>query len=148
MATYLQGRFTPKYPQKYIGNPNNIIYRSSWERIFMKWADENPNVLSYSSEELHIPYLYPIDGKIHRYFPDFIITIKDKNDKIQTWMIEIKPYAQTIHPGTKKHKPGKKLIRETLEYTKNQAKWTAASAYCADKGWSFKILTEKDLGIK
>lgn len=148
MASYLQGRFTPKNPQKYIGNPNNIIFRSSWERMFMKWADTNPSVLKYSSEELQIPYFCPTDNKWHRYFPDFLVTIKDKEDKIQTWLVEIKPSDQTRHPSTKNYKSKRRMIKETIEYNKNQAKWAAATAYCANKKWKFIILTENELGIK
>jgi len=37
-------------------------------------------------------------------------------------------------------------MRESLEYIKNKAKWSAAKAYCDDNGLTFKIITEKDLG--
>ena len=40
-----KGKFTPKNPQKYKGNPKNIIYRSSWERRFMSYCDKTKEVL-------------------------------------------------------------------------------------------------------
>ena len=145
MRSYIQGRFIPQNPHKYIGNPNNIVFRSSWERMFMKWADTNPSVLTYASEEMHIGYFCPTDNKMHRYFPDFLITVRGKDGNVQTWMIEIKPFAQTQHPRTKKYKSNKRMIKESMDYAKNQAKWSAATAYCAAKNWKFKIITENEL---
>ena len=60
-----KSKFNPKNPQKYIGNSANIICRSLWERTFCKYLDENQNILRWSSEELVIPYVSPIDDKIH-----------------------------------------------------------------------------------
>lgn len=77
MATY-KGRYKPKHPQKYKGDPSNIIYRSSWELKFMKWCDMRPDVLEWQSEEFFIPYKHPIDGKMHRYFPDFYVKVRTK----------------------------------------------------------------------
>ena len=70
---YKQGLFYPKNTEKYKGDFSNIVYRSSWELKFMHWADESKNVLEWSSEELVIPYLSPLDNKMHRYFVDFKI---------------------------------------------------------------------------
>lgn len=148
MPSYLQGRFSPQYPNKYIGNTNNIVFRSSWERIFMKWADNNSNVVSWGSEEMFVQYYSPVDNKLHRYFPDFVMTIKDKSGKHQTWMVEIKPFAQTQHPSTKNYRSKRTQIKEVMEYGKNQAKWAAATNYCANKNWRFVVLTEQNLGIK
>lgn len=145
MRQYHQGRFIPKNPHKYIGNVSNIIYRSSWEFNFLQWADREENVLRYASEEIKIPYYFQGDGKWHRYFPDFVLHVKDKQGKQQVWMVEIKPQHQTEHPQTKTFRSKRRELRETLEYAKNQAKWEAATAFCRNRGWRFMILTEKEL---
>lgn len=148
MAAY-KGRFAPKNPQKYKGDPTKIIYRSSWEMRFMKYLDENSNIIQWASEELFIPYKSPLDGKWHRYFPDFIIRMRDKEGKITVKMIEIKPRSQAVPPIPKANgsKPTKKYLREVATYGINMAKWNAAKEYCDDKNWQFVVLTEKELGI-
>jgi len=140
-----KGKFTPQNPKKYNGNPDNIIYRSSWELRCMKWFDDNPNIIWWSSEELAIPYYSPVDQRMHRYFPDFIIKVKRKDDTIMTYVVEVKPEAQTKKP-TQKRKT-KQYIRESITYVVNQMKWKAADEFCHAHGWQFKIVTEKDLGI-
>ena len=140
-----KGKFTPQNPQKYNGNPDNIIYRSSWELRCMKWFDDNPNIIWWSSEELAIPYYSPVDKRMHRYFPDFIIKVKRKDDTIMTYVVEVKPEAQTKKP-TQKRKT-KQYIKESITYVVNQMKWKAADEFCQTHGWEFKIITEKDLGI-
>ena len=140
-----KGKFTPQNPKKYNGNPDNIIYRSSWELRCMKWFDDNPNIIWWSSEELAIPYYSPVDKRMHRYFPDFIIKVKRKDDTIMTYVVEVKPEAQTKKP-TQKRKT-KNFLRESITYVVNQMKWKAADEFCHTHGWQFKIVTEKDLGI-
>lgn len=148
MARYLQGKFRPKNPQKYRGDPTNIIYRSSWELKFLMYLDAHPDVLEYGSEEVVIPYRSPIDGKIHRYFTDMIVKKRNHSDgKIETCLIEIKPKAQTKPPKTQP-KPTKRYITEVKTWGVNSAKWQAAQVYCNDRNWKFMILTEDDLGIK
>ena len=141
------GRFLPKNPQKYRGNPGNIIYRSTWECRVMNWLDTNENILEWGSEELIIPYRSPVDGKIHRYFPDFYVKVKQKDDTIRVMILEVKPHRQTIEP-VKKKRVTKQYINEVVTYGVNKAKWEAATEFCKDRGWSFKVLTEYDLGIK
>lgn len=145
MARYLQGKYTPKNPQKYVGDPKNIVFRSSWERHFLEQADMNPNVLNYASEEVSIPYYFPIDGKWHRYFPDFLMSVRERSGNVVTWMVEIKPESQTRHPSTTGRKTKRRMLKESTEYAKNQAKWAAADAYCQAKGFRFTVLTERDL---
>lgn len=141
-----KGRYKPKNPKKYRGDTTNIVYRSLWERRFMKYCDTNPSVLLWSSEELVIPYLSPIDKKVHRYYPDFLIKIKDENEKLRTIVIEVKPKNQTTPP--KKRKNGKKTwtyLEEVRTWGINEAKWKAAKEFCKDRMWEFKILTEDHL---
>lgn len=146
MKTY-KGRFSPKQPQKYKGDPTNIIYRSLWERKLMVYLDENPNVLEWNSEEIIIPYKSPLDGRYHRYFPDFWAKVRAKDGSLKTMVLEVKPKAQTKEPKKKK-RVTKQYIEEVATWGKNQAKWQAATEYCLDRGWDFKILTEDELNIK
>ena len=139
-----KGKYQPKNPQKYVGNPSNIIYRSLWERKFMIYCDTNENILEWGSEELVIPYRSPVDGKIHRYFPDFYIKVKEPDGNIKKYLIEIKPHKQTI-PPKKPQRQAKEYIYEAYEYAKNQSKWEAAKEYCKDRQWEFKVITEKEL---
>jgi hypothetical protein len=141
-----KGRFRPKNPQKYKGDPNNIIYRSTWEIKVMNYLDENPNVIWWGSEELPIPYLSPVDKKKHRYFPDFIAKMRKSDGTVMTYVIEVKPEKQT-KPPTQKRKT-KTYLQEAITYEVNKAKWYAAEEFCKDHGWQFQILTEKHLGIR
>lgn len=145
MARFYQGRFTPRHPEKYRGNTENIIYRSSWEFTFLTWLDQNPNVFWYASEELCLPYYFQGDSKWHRYYPDFIVELQTKTETRQIWMVEIKPYRQTLAPGRKRFTNPRTQLKETLNYAKNQAKWQAAQAFCSNKGWKFVVITEKTL---
>lgn len=140
-----KGWFKPKNPAKYNGNPDNIVYRSTWEVRVMKWLDEHPNVIWWSSEELAVPYKSPIDNRMHRYYPDFIVKMRQKDGKVMTWVIEVKPESQTKLP-TQKRKT-KRFIQEAATYAINQEKWRAADIFCQEHGWKFMVVTEKDLGI-
>ena len=143
----IKGFFKPKNPKKYKGDPTNIVYRSGWELKFMLYLDSRPEIVSWSSEETIIPYRSPLDGKIHRYFPDFIVTKINKQGKRETTLIEVKPYKQTIPPKKTKGKSNKTFITEVHTWGVNEAKWKAAKEFCKDRGWNFEIFTEKELGI-
>jgi len=147
MRQYYQGRYKVKNYQKYKGDPTNVIYRSSWELKFLKYCDDNENILEFGSEEIVVPYMSPLDGKVHRYFPDFYIKVRDKSGQIKKYLIEIKPKKQVLGPPQNPKRKTKNWINEVHEYAKNQAKWKAAKEYCADRLLEFKILTEDDLGI-
>lgn len=142
-----KGFFKPQNPRKYRGDINNIIYRSRWELVFMNWLDTHPDILEWGSEEFFIPYKSPIDGKIHRYFPDFYVKRKDRNGIIETVIVEIKPFAQTQEPK-KQSKISKRYINEVQTWGINSSKWKAAENFCEDRKWKFQIITEKELGIK
>jgi hypothetical protein len=147
-SKYNQGRFHPQNPEKYKGDVQNIIYRSSWELKFMQWCDRNPNVIEYASEEFCIPYLSPIDGRVHRYFPDFIMKVKEQSGEIKRYIIEIKPKRQTVPPVQTSKKRTKTFINEVKTYVVNEAKWKAAEEWCKDHLLEFKVITEDQLGIK
>ena len=142
-----KGKYQPSYPRKYKGDPTNIIYRSLWERKFMVYCDKNENILEWGSEEIAVPYLSPVDNRVHRYFPDFYIKVRESNGKIKKMIVEIKPLRQCVEPKVQKKKT-KGYIFEVVEYAKNQAKWEAAKEWCLDRGYEFKVLTENELGIK
>jgi hypothetical protein len=139
---YRQGIFTPKNADKFIGT--KAVYRSGLELKFMRFCDNNPNVLKWSSENVVIPYISPIDGRVHRYFVDNFVVIKE-GTQIKKYLVEIKPYKQTMAPTTK-YRKREHLLYEQQMYSVNQAKWASAREFCNKKGLEFLILTEKDLG--
>jgi len=142
-----KGKFQPSFPKKYKGNPSNIVYRSLWERKFMVYCDKNENILEWASEEIALPYRSPLDNRIHRYYPDFYIKVKESNGAIKKMLIEVKPKKQCIEPIRPKRKT-KGYIYEVKEYARNQAKWKAAKDFCEDRQWEFKVITEDELGIR
>jgi len=137
---YMQGRYKVINKHKYIGDVNNVIYRSSWELKYLHLLDKSDDILEFSSEETIIPY-QDHEGKIRRYFVDF--KIKDKNGNIS--LVEIKPYKETTPPILSEGKKTKTKINEILTYDKNQKKWKAARKFCDKMGWKFLIITEKEL---
>lgn len=141
---FKQGFFKPKNPAKYKGDATQIVYRSGWELRLMSYFDMHEDVIWWSSEEKIIPYRSPVDNKIHRYFPDFLINIKNKEGKTETVMIEVKPKSQTKEPK-RPSKVTKKYINEIFTYGVNQNKWKAAEEFCADRGWRFMIMTEEEI---
>jgi hypothetical protein len=145
--TYHQGKFKPINPTKYLGDPTNIIYRSSWERQCMIYFDNNPNIVQWGSEEVVIPYRSPLDKRVHRYFVDFVVKAKTKDGKVQTSLVEVKPYKQTQSPKIQKRKT-RKYLNEVTTYLVNEAKWKAAESFCKERKWNFQIITEHELARK
>ena len=142
-----KGKYQPTFPRKYKGDPTNIIFRSLWEKKFMNYCDKNKNVLEWNSEEIAIPYRSPLDNRVHRYFPDFYMKVKESNGIIKNYIVEVKPLKQTT-PPKKPKKQTRGYIREAYEYARNQAKWKVAKEFCKDRRWEFKVVTERELGIK
>ena len=139
--------FKPSFPKKYQGNLNNIICRSTWETKFCNYCDLNENILEWASEEFFIKYVSPVDNRFHRYYPDFLIKVKESNGSIKTYVIEVKPRKQTLPPKQKKRMT-KSFLYECKTFEVNRAKWEAASEWCKDRKIEFKIITENELGIK
>ena len=140
------GRYKPKNTKKYEGNITNIKYRSLWERQVFKWLDNNPSVIGWNSEEVVVGYRCQTDNKMHKYFIDLFIRMKDG----KVYLVEIKPKAQTLPPKEKSRK-SKKYLKEIITYGRNQSKWKAASSYAHKRGMIFQVWTEdtiKGLGIK
>ena len=140
-----KGRYVPNKPQKYRGDYNNIVYRSSWERRFMLYCDRSDAIIEWGSEEIIIPYRSPLDGRMHRYFPDFYIKVKQADGSIKKMLIEVKPKAQCGPPPIPKRKT-KRFLNEVRTWGVNKAKWDAAIEWCNDRGIEFKILTEDHVG--
>lgn len=150
-----KGYYIPTYPKKVLmaeNQQNNgmIVYRSSWERLFMYWCDHNQSVTKWSSEPFAIPYIKPTDFKTHRYYIDFYFECVDSNGGTKKYIVEVKPLAETMYP-----KPPKKVTEKTTlsyqnridTYNINQAKWEAAIKFAKLNNLEFIIITEEDLGI-
>ena len=144
MTKGYKGFFIPKNPQKYKGDIQNIIWRSTWEKHVMDTLDSNPNVLEWSSEQIVIPYVSPLDGKPHRYFPDMWAKLRRDTGAIVQVIIEVKPAMQTRPPKPPKRR-SKRFLLESAHYAINQAKWAAAEDYCRKRGWEFVKKTEKTI---
>ena len=142
--------FIPKNPKKYVGNASNIICRSSWERVFCERCDTNDNIVTWASEEFSIPYISPLDNKRHRYYPDFLIKVKESDGKYKKYLIEIKPKKQTIKPKMKSDSKQRTRVTKTYtnemkNYAVNVAKWNAAIEFCKDNSLEFRVITEDHL---
>ena len=142
--------FIPKNPKKYVGNASNIICRSNWERVFCERCDTNDNIVTWASEEFSIPYISPLDNKRHRYYPDFLIKVKEPDGKFKKYVIEIKPRKQTVKPkmktdSRKRPRMTNSYAKELNNYAVNVAKWNAAIEFCKDNSLEFQIITEDNL---
>ena len=146
MAESIKSLFKPTKPKKYKGDINNIICRSNWEKRFCSWCDLNESIIEWGSEEFFIKYVSPVDNRYHRYYPDFLIKVKESTGQVKTYVIEVKPKKQTRPPKPRKNVT-KSYIYECKSYAVNQAKWEAANEWCKDRKIEFKIVTEQELGI-
>jgi hypothetical protein len=146
-----RGRFKPKHPEKYKGDPTKIIWRSTWELSLMRKFDSHPDIVEWRSEEIAIPYINPAKksgGRTSRYFPDFVIKKRVGDNKYQIIMIEVKPKKQTMPPDPSKKyntpsgRVSRQFLKEAVTYEVNKAKWEAAERYCRERGWTFQIMHE------
>ena len=146
-----QSYFTPKFPEKCINTQKKgkpPFARSSWETRMFNWCDLNQNVIQWGSEVLEVPYIFDIDKKVHRYYPDIWCKLKGKDGKTKTYLIEIKPKKQESKPKLPRNKTRKAMKNYNIaliEYIKNQNKWKYARIYCEGKNWQFKVLNETTL---
>ena len=142
MARFVQGLYTPKHPEKYIGDITKIRYMSSWELSMHSFLDNNSNILRWSSEGFRIKYIKPTDHKVHHYLPDYYIEYIDKTGNLRKVVAEVKPHKQTVKSRSKN--PQTKLYEDVTRAI-NLAKWEAASQFCRLNGFEFQIITEKHL---
>ena len=140
-----KGKYIPINPKKYVGNSSQIIYRSLWESKLMVYCDRNDNIIEWGSEEVIVPYRSPWDGKMHRYFPDFYMKVKQTNGTHKKFIIEVKPKAQCKEPNKTPKRKTRKWYKEVQTWGINQAKWKSATDYCENRGMEFKILNEAHL---
>ena len=144
-------KYTPINPEKYMGKTRFAVCRSSWEVAMCRWLDANQGVLQWKSEPFGIPYIDPSQRdkkgqpKRRNYYPDYLAKIQSKLGGVQIWLIEVKPFKETIPPKKTTRKKQKTMVNEARTWEINQAKWRAAQHYCNSKGWKFKIITEKQL---
>ena len=142
------GKYIPSNPKKYRGNHTQIIYRSLWERKLMVYCDMNEKVLEWGSEEVVIPYVSPWDNRIHRYFPDFYMKVRQADGSTKKFIIEVKPKSQCKQPVKNPKRRTTKWFNEVKTFAINQAKWKSAREFCEDKGMEFKIFTEDHINPK
>jgi hypothetical protein len=140
MKTY-KGFYKIRNPEKYLGDPNKVVYRSGWEQAVMRWCDDSPQVKKWVSEEIVIPYLCETDKRMHRYFIDFMVVY----DNCRTVLVEVKPHKETLPPKTGQGRARRQVLNEGMTYIKNQSKWKAARSYALDRGYHFEIWTENEL---
>ena len=134
MSKYAQGKFQIKNPAKYVGN-KTPTYRSGWEFVFMQFCDNNPSVIQWASEAVHIPYRNPFTNKNTIYVPDFLIVYEDKSGQKHAEVIEVKPSKEVSMESAKS-------LRDQAFVALNAAKWEAARAWCRNQGLTFRIVTE------
>lgn len=139
-----RGRYHVKNPSKYIGDPTKVIYRSGLELRVMNHLDLHPDVIGWNSESVIVPYRSPLDGRVHRYFPDLLLKKRDPSGKIETFLIEIKPKSQ-CSPPKRRSRSSRKYLTEVATWGINSAKWAAAELFCQKRGWKFIKLTEKEI---
>lgn len=149
---YSKGRYKPENREKYKGDINNIVYRSSWELKYMRYLDTDNQIARWASEPFPIKYFLEADNSWHSYWFDFWVQMKDGSE----YIIEVKPHKETKPPRKTKRNldylaERRRKYRETLRwstYNKNQAKWAYAEAFCMQNNITFAIVTERELGIK
>ena len=137
MSKFAQGAYVVKNKQKYVGR-GTPRYRSGWELAFMRFLDNNDNILQWASESISIPYRNPITGKQSIYVPDFLITYKNRNNQMIAEVIEIKPKKQSVVESKMK-------ANERAVVAVNYAKWDSATKWCRKQGPLFRVITEDDM---
>lgn len=142
-GNFKQGRYTipARYRGKYIGDYNNIFYRSKWEKTFMDYLCQSPNVKRWNSEDLVVRYINQLDGRVHEYYVDFYVEIDKGDGEVAKYWIECKPYSQTI-PPKQAHNP-KTYNYQLKAYITNMSKWKYAKEAAERNGAKFKVLTER-----
>ena len=140
-----KGRYKPKHPEKYLGDCSEITFRSLWERKVMIFFDDCPSIIKWSSEPFAIPYVSPLDNKVHKYYPDFYLKVKNREGSIIDHVVEIKPKYQSRMPKQSEGKSNRTFVNEAATYAVNEAKWTAARQACKVRNWNFAVWTEDEI---
>ena len=149
---FKQGYYKIKNVEKYIGNPVDIVYRSSWEYKFCVYCDMNDGVIKWGSEVFRIPYT-DFMGKSRVYIPDFYLETVNKNQPglMNRFLIEVKPEKEIREPkipkGNISAKRLKRLEHELNVWQKNKYKWVHTIEWCKGRDMQFWLVTEKHLGL-
>ena len=140
---FKQGRYVipERYKHKYIGDANNIFYRSKWEKTFMDYLCQSPNIKRWNSEDVVIPYINDLDRRRHEYYLDFYVEVEKKDGTIDKYWIECKPYSQTIPP--REGQNPKTYAYQMKAYITNMSKWKYAKEAAERNGAKFRVLTER-----
>lgn len=139
---YSQGVYGVKNRQKYIGDPNEVFYLSSWEYSFFLKLDENPSVKRWCANTLKIPYIFEVDGHRHDYYLDAYVEMVTG----EKFLFEIKPDKELSHPIPPKRRNQKALSNynnRVLTFHKNRNKWLFAANFARQNGYMFVIITER-----
>jgi hypothetical protein len=143
---YHQGYYKLLNPEKYIGDPNKIIFRSSYEKKFATYCDLSENIVAWSSEKFVIPYINPSDGLTKDYNVDFYVKVNYGDNVFKDFIVEVKPKRKLLKPNIpKKSITEEKMIKyynAMKEWTTNAAKFAAAKKWAEQRGWNFIVVTE------
>lgn len=97
-----------------------IKYRSGWEKSCIDFFDYNDNIIKYDYEPFAISYVANTKiNKIRKYYPDFLIELKDGTKKI----IEVKPKSKLCD---------QKVIKKSI----------AAQIWCKANGYIYEFWTD------
>lgn len=103
-------------------------FESLLEAEHLLLLDHDPSVRKYGVQ----PVVIPVVGVPRGYVPDALV--------------EFRPDEDGVIPN-----PELREVKSTLDLEKNAtkyaAKFEAARAYCEQRGWSFRIITEKDIRV-
>lgn len=162
-GTTKQGYYDVENTSKYIGDPNLVIYRSSWEEAFCKYCDNAPSVLRWSSEPVSIPYYDrvskleecaklglnpndPSNWEVKNYNTDFWYESDLGQGEVEKIFVEIKPSYKLRKPIPPEHDAPLKQQRifnnAAKEYLINEAKFAALKAWAEKNGSKFYVFTE------
>lgn len=138
---FYQGKYKVINTRKYLGDYNDVNYRSRWELLAFKFCDLSKDIKFWNSEEIIIPYVCMTDGKLHNYHVDLFL--QWKNDvKV---LVEIKPEKDAKPSNKKKGRNPNTVFNEDMVYLKNKSKWIAAETFAKDRKMIFQVWTEKAL---
>lgn len=145
MSKYKQAKYKIKHPEKFIGDPNELIFKSSWEERAFQMCDNNPHIIRWGYEIIPIWYLKPLPTGNYRktfYLPDLYVEYYDKDHNFVREIVEIKPLKQTRASRARKSTT---KLQENYTYAVNTAKWEAAKCWCENNGIKFSIVTENSI---
>ena len=146
-----QGSYRLRFPHKYKGpldENGDVHFRSSWESRLFFYMDHNANFVEWGSESITIPYLFSLDNKVHKYYPDIVCKAQLADGSLQTFILEVKPDSQTKMPSKPKNRSidrKKRYEQEMYVYVKNQDKWKYTEEYCKKNNYVFLLVTENEI---